>query len=284
MKLKIATLTAVLACSVFNLHGVVIEANFSGGNGTSSSDQFVGTAGNGWVNAWQSQTNGTAIANSGTVTTGLFGPSNYLRDTVTRDPSGAAGRSAGVTRSFSLDSGAGGINTSANYTISFDWRMNSSASSNWTLDTNHYFYFFGSDVQTSSISSTVADSFRVWTRGTAFRATNNAGGDAAISGITLAYDTTYSITLTLTPTAWDVSIFDGTNTGAVSSRNYSSVDSGIADWLNFTAYGGAAANAAGETLVWGLDNLQISQVPEPATYVLFGLGAAFLACRSRRRA
>ena len=283
--MKFVILAAAFAFSVFELHAAVITANFSDGNGTSLPDQYVGTAGNGWVNAWQSQTSGTGIANSGTVTTGLFGASNYLRDTVTRDPSGAAGRNAGVTRSFTLTPGSGGIDTSASYTISFDWRLDSSASSNWTLDDNHYFYFFGSDVQTSSTSSSAADSFRFWTRNTQFRATNNLGSDAAISGITLAYDKTYSITLTLAPSSWDVSIFDGTNTGTVSTRNYSSVNSGVANWLNFTATGATVpAHAAGETLVWGLDNLQISQVPEPGTFSMLALGAAFALFGLRRRA
>src|SRR5688500_897332 len=89
-----------------------IVANFDGGNGTTSPDQWTGVAGNGWTTAWGSggSTTGTGVVN----TTPLSAGGSYLQfvDDATTTPSYAR-------RQYQT---SGNINIAQPYRIAMSYR------------------------------------------------------------------------------------------------------------------------------------------------------------------
>ncbi len=120
----VPTLLAAAALSLSSASAAIIN-DFSGGNGTSSSNQYAGAAGDGWAGPWSATTVGSGITLSPTVvnTTPFPGQSagtNYLSVPITR--ANASTRQAAISRTYQ---NAGAVQLTSDHQIELVFRINS---------------------------------------------------------------------------------------------------------------------------------------------------------------
>lgn len=264
-----------------------IVANFTDGLGTSSVDQFQGTAGGGWLGPWVNGTpsSTTSISYSVVNTTPLStGRGNYLIGTNEVAGVGAGQSRNGIYRNYDVASlGAG--------TATFSWEFRFDSQVGFSDAFNDQIKFMDSDTAGTSLGGSAADN--TWfmeIRGGAgpnytLRARNgavNADTSNAISlGVNYAFEvisvpSTKSYSFTVTRLDTSTVVASGTNFG----------------WYNTTAtdHGGFFAlipgirtDNVGDKVSYSLDNVGIV-VPEPSTYaLLLGIGICGLVYLRRRK-
>jgi hypothetical protein len=257
-----------------------IIANFSGGTGTSSADQYAGQAGSGWASAWYTVNtagtgSSTAIAASVANTSALNGGGNYLSVT---NSNTLANNSAGDSVGRDISS-ANGVSLASAYTIKFDFRLDSPAAE---LGSNDGLNFFNDSSSTKvlgggngfQVVGSLASSLVQW------RLRN--GGAFINTGMQITTGTVYSFTLDLNPASYQyvVSINNGSTTftsGTLGYRNTSASPSTFNHLLfNSKDFAGT------QTITYSLDNIAVTAVPEPASGVLLLVGCAALFFIRRR--
>ncbi len=275
-------------CALASHADAAIVANFTGGLGTESSDQWAGVAGDGWTTPWSTNgrnSNTTAIVTTTPLTTG---GGNYL---------GFVDDSSNTSITARRAYGSGnGVDISQNYRISFNYRFDGSVAQ---------FADFGDRIallgDTASVNGTT--STNTWIVGVAASNTgsqanqsvfpgnwyffdNNGDSDFATknmydTGLAMVAGTVYQITVDVNPLAgtYGASVSDGTSTvsqgGLTFRRGASSIASATEHYINF----GGTNSSASDNGSFSVDNILI--VPEPSVVLLAALGGLFLLRRQR---
>ncbi len=243
-----------------------IVANFDGGNGTASFDQYTGTAGGGWTGGWITD---SSISAEVVNTSPLNGGGNYL--SVTDSETTTSANFSVLSRVYTAFDN---VDPADVHTIRFDFRLDSPASNLTGPDAIVFFNSNNNELggpngfEIRGFHLT-GSSGLVWT----FR----DGNGRISSGMTIETGVVYSFTLTVDPQnlSYVVSIDNGTTTVASDPLAYRTTSPGARPWLNF----GSRDQTEGQTITYSLDNLSI--VPEPASLSLMGLSG--LALLHRRR-
>lgn len=273
LTLVAVTFAALAVFSPQAAQSQVLTLDFANGNGTTSVDQYTGTAGSGWVGAWSSAVTSSSTF-SGTVTNTnplTSGGGNYLAATVV-----TTGTSAPQATVFRQYNGTTGVNISLDHTISFDFRADTALVAGTTQSYN---LFASTNSVRSGLDNTDTWAFKVENGTWRVMSGNNAGGGAYINtGMTFTAGTTYEFTIAVDADTrtYVASIYNGTTTytsGTLGFRSSSLVDGSY-------LYFGASGSGSGQTFNYAIDNLTV--VPEPGTSVLC-LGAVALVTFFRRR-
>jgi len=269
-----------------------VTHDFSGGSGTSDSTQFVGTAGNGWTNAFTASTENASVSNSIISTSPMIaGGGDYLQRTVT------GGASAGNRRSvlYRTYGSSGDLDTTQAHTISFLWRADSVGSGfNSTAD---YFMLFGNS-GAPNLDSSANTSWLIRYQGASQGGAGDiVGGKFAVydgtrtggtmldatlfadTGMAVSVGTVYQFTIQTDPVTanWSVNIQEvgGSNSYQSSTLGWRNAANNTSTTIGW----GAKPSATDEAFTFSLDN--ISVVPEPGTAILGAFGALLLIRRKR---
>lgn len=271
------TVVCALGLTALSAHAAVLPLDFSGGSGTSSVDQYTGTAGAGWSTAWSATfhsgvTNGSAtVGSSAPLATG---GGNYLQFNYDTTSAGS-GRLARLSRQWDTTA----ISLTDPFTVEFDFRSNVN-----TAGATQTIVLFGSN--TSAAGTGSADSWKLTADGGGWSAFNGTTATALGAG-TVKANETWHVSVTINPVAdtYGVSVQNLTTSSAVFSVSGLSLRNG-ADaslaWLNFHANGAASLTGLG----FAIDAVSItsSAIPEPSSAaLLFGGLALSGAMLGRRR-
>lgn len=279
-----ASAIAILLASPL-AHAQVV-ADFTGGNGTASVDQYQGIAGDGWLNAWGVNTTGTSGGTSFvptvTNTSPLNGGGNYLSTTLTAGSGSSKGTVQRIVDGTSFD-------LASPYTVSFDIRLDT-AFTTFTADTDYLQIFdrinpdssdFGGNgawlirAAGASVNTITARNWMYYNGGK-----NAAGYNPANfvdSGVALVPGTVYSFLIAVDPVnlEYTVSINGGLASAAMGFRNNTAANLG---GLMF----GGQTSGTGETITFSVDNIAV--VPEPSVTALgIVAGVAVLTVLRRRK-
>ncbi len=258
------------------VEGAPIVANFTGGNGATSVDQYLGIAGGGWATAWSR----TGTAKSGFPTVGsatpLNGGGNYLKVqsditneyvTVSRQWDNAvASYASPTTVKFDLrwDSIANPLNSTGDVLDVFEGSTFAAGS--------FHIYAFG------ATNGSVPASTWAFYNG----AKNNAAFDPTklvSTGVAMNFTTVYSFTINLDPAArtWTGTVTNGINTyTSPTAIGFNSASTSLGGVLNFETKGSFSSDDP----TFSTDNISII-VPEPGSLAV--LGMAGMAMLRRRR-
>lgn len=267
----------LLFLSIIPATDAQIVANFSDGNSTSAVDAWTGRAGNGWASAWSSGANKNASLSAGVVSTmPLQDGGNYLSVAVTNSvTTGESMQSGIIGRRYEA---APGIDLNSAHTISFEFRLDSDAS---TFDR---VYFSGA--QKSMLNLTDA--------GTTWLIRGNSSGtillhdgtqSTRLDGITLNQGNVYRFTINVMPSPlaadsrYSVTVEDLTAaTGPTTSGllKFYTPQTDVGGFINFTA-----SVTTGNTAIYSLDNIAV--IPEASSVTLGGFALTTLAFLHRFR-
>jgi hypothetical protein len=255
-----------------------IVANFDGGNGTASSDQWTGIAGNGWATAW-GQAGTVTGSTTVTTTSPLSGGGNYL--SVVDDTTTASSYIRRQYQSF------GDVNINQSYRISFSFRFDGNMT-DFTTFTDRLAIFGDSTAQTATgatnswgigvaASNSGAGAGQSVYPGEWYFLDNNGSTAFATSNmfdtnLALVGGRVYNITLDVNAVAgsYSASINDGVNpVVSASNLTYRNGTTNISNFFHVSVNGSAAADNS----AFSIDNLTISAIPEPA-----GITAILSAC------
>lgn len=265
-----------------SLPAAVVTLGFDDGTGTASVDQYTGTAGSGWVDAWGQRGDGLitqtdAVSNTTPVVTG---GGNYL--SIAAELDGGTPGSSGRTSVSTNREYDGGLLTTA-VTYSFDVRIDSVTSFSSTNDSINFFDATTNN-PTGGFFSTTQSTWGLRFSGDGQIKQGASGGTNV--GAAWATGKTYSFTINSDPTTetWGFSIFNvtdnistasGTGLAWLAAASLSNANGG------FLHFGTTLARTAGVPNLptdgaasWSLDNISITAVPEPSTYALL---AGFMA-------
>jgi hypothetical protein len=261
-----------------------VVANFTGGTGTASSDQYTGVAGNGWVGPWSfGGTAGfAAVANTTPLATG---GGNYLAYS---SVSGGSGSDIALNRQWSSTN----VPDTAAYRVSFSVRLDNIG--NWDA-AGDYFTVSASNAVANSPSGSSSFIIRAYgaTTGTATAGKwafynggkNSAAFNASLfqsSTMSVVAGTTYQFTVDVNPLTgtYAATIDDGTSSVSATALGFRSATFTSRNVLNFDS----AKSVATDTFGYSIDTVSIAAIPEPSTYaVLVGFGAIGLTALRRRR-
>jgi hypothetical protein len=273
MKPLIIPVFAVIATAVASMPNAsaAVIADFSGGNGTATPDQYLGTSGAGWSGAWVQP-----AGLSGTVvnTSPLDGGGNYLQANL-------SSTSAGLFINRSWDSAAAPYTDPL--TISWTFRFDSPLT-NFTAaaDTIGFLEGVGAN-STFQINALGLGSGGAPTRTWAFYDGNQDGGafnanNYVSTGMALVSGTVYEFSVTLDPST-------RTYVGTVSNGTTTFVSDPLGFRTSaFSANGsvqfGMRQSTGTDNFQFSLDSIQI--VPEPSALGLVLLGLAGFGLRRRR--
>ncbi len=309
--MRYATVTMIISMAAAGAvqASTMVGTDFSGGNdntatynpgsGAPTSDSFKGTNGNGWSSAWSQRVEGalgTGVNRTGVINTSPLTASggNYLNVDFTNGTSNVQGGVHEVRSYATLANG--GIDTTQTHTVSFKFRLDSALSDRSLTNTSEFIRFF--DNNTSAGTGSAATSWIIYAGGYASQTSNitfrlqsgdgNGTGNTiwTDTGIVLANNVVYSISVTVHPVAgsfslannyptWDVTINDGTNTFTQTGLRFRNNATTSGRTLQFGGY----ETTANTVLSYSIDDLTIA-VPEAASLSLVGLGA--LALLSKR--
>ncbi|PAW78903.1 MAG: hypothetical protein B9S32_05855 [Verrucomicrobia bacterium Tous-C9LFEB] len=247
--------------------GAVLTLDFADGNGTTSVDQYMGTAGSGWKGGWTTATTGSSSTNTVTNGTPLYtGGNNYLQASYIIS---ATGQNERVTRQ--VDSTA--INLSSLVTYSFTFRSDVSIGGS-----GQYLAIVNATGPTSGTGPS-----NTWE-------ITADGGGWKVGGVALGFlgggtGTDYQFTINSDPISktYNVTILNLNNLQSVTSvtANYRNALATTENtYLNFisTATGTALV---GSTIGFSIDN--ISVVPEPNSMALIVASCALFAILGKGR-
>lgn len=279
-------LAVVLTATV--AHSQVI-ANFSGGNGNSSSDQYVGNATGGWNTAWVFGSGSQTSSASATVITDnvnpLAGGGNYLSVNYTANGSGStANQYALVSRQVSTSS----INLASTVTYSFTLRPDSAVS-----NANETFAIFtGGSANPTGNSGTDTWRLNASGGGWSFQYGNGAGAGTTAAtqlgapGNMLGSVFRFTIISDSVARTFSATILNVTNGQTVSYSNLawrSPTATAEGSFLNFASASQFSSTTAVNPLAFSLDSISIANVPEPSSFALTALGAFTLLAARRRQ-
>lgn len=251
-----------------------ITADFSGGDGNTLPDQWQGTAGNGWVDAWARRIGSNSISTFGVQNSNPFGSGgNYLEVNYAKTAAAGSNRT-GVARQFQ-NSGPSGINLTKPYEIQFQFRVDSLTG--WDASTDQFAF---SSEATTTIGGLGTDApWALWLRGDngwSVGDGNGVGGVTYLNFSSLGLSTVtvgqiYAIHVFVDPLAqgYDLTITAGVDTYRASDLNggellgfRTNATAADANVLQYRVLMGGATDA----VTWSLDSIAV--VPEP--------GSAFL--------
>lgn len=290
---RISSVGALAAASVLFFNPVAqadIVANFTGGDGVESVDQYPGIPGDGWATAWQTN---TASSSAGTSLVGFVdesapmnGGGKYLSTFLT----GGSGVSKGVQqRQYSTFDD---VDILEPHTVSFELRLDSDTST-LTANTDYFQAFdrpftsdFGANgswlirASGASVNGIPALNWMFYNGGKDGGAFNTA--NFVDSGISLVTGLVYHFVINIDPVnlEYTVSINDGPASAPMGFRANTPANLGS---LNF----GGQVSDASEVLAYSLDSVDVAPVavPEPSTIALsLCAGVAGLGVVRRRRA
>lgn len=279
---KTLSFSAILLCTPAQ---AAILANFDGGNGTASSDQWTGTAGNGWAAQWGSggTTTGTGVVS----TSPLSGGGNYLQVVDDTSTSGTY-----IRRQYN---NSGDISVSSTYQISFNFR--------WDGDITNFNNFgdriglFGDVAAVTGTSSS-----NTWAIGVAASNTGAGAGQSVYAGNWYFFDNNgstdfatsnmfntnlafvagrvYAITVVVNPNTgtYSASISDGVNPTV--SANDLTFRRGAGAVTNHWINAAMNATAGSDSSAFSIDSIVI--VPEPSVFLVSAAGFATMMLRRRR--
>ncbi len=269
---------------------VLISADFTDGTGSSSVDQYTGKVGDGWATAWEAFAQGGRGDAELGVTAGArtVGPldandPNHMRVdyayTKARTDGKAPITTAGVRRQYDLEV----IDPSKDHSISFLFRLDEVSvpeGGTFTISLR------GSDIVTGSSSS--RGWHLNWSSETGWFAYNGNGKGSysitMVTGISQEIGTVYKITIDVSPENhhWALTISDGTNPPVSLTDlgfRWSETTAGYENYyLDNTIGFIATSTMVGTELTYSIDQLHITQIPEPRTELalFFGAGCLFL--------
>ena len=289
---RFSSVGALAAASILFFNSVAkadIVANFTGGDGFESVDQYQGIPGDGWATAWQTNTSasspGTSLAGFVDESAPMNGGGKYLSSFLT----GGSGVSKGVEQRqySSFDN----VDIFTPHTVSFDLRLDSDTST-LTANTDYFQAFdrpftsdFGANgawlirASGASVNGITALNWMFYNGGKdggAFNAANFVD-----SGISLVTGLVYHFVIDIDPVnlEYTVSINGSPESAPMGFRTNTPANLGS---LNF----GGQVSDAGEILSYSLDSVQVAPVavPEPSTVALsLCAGVAALGLMRRRR-
>ena len=281
------TLWGSLCCVAAPVLSADVVANFDGGNGTAVVDAYLGKAGGGWSGAWSSAGSNASTVSGSVITTAPLasGSGNYLSATVNGSATNAANTQAYTGRVLDPAS----FDFAQSISLSFLFRPDSAFSSG----SSQFRIMQNSPGMTSATGAT-----NLWTisSGTTATPTWNftgaltAGGTNQLfdSGISVVTGHVYSFSLLLDMTGKSyVGTVTDLNTSAsftsdvIFFRNQGSVTSTALEFGALLASGGSTT---GQSMNFSVDNISVSNIPEPSTVAaLMGVGALGITLVTRRR-
>jgi hypothetical protein len=263
-----------------------VSAHFNAGVSEVDVDGYIGTAGNGWANAWSPDTGGGATLNAQVMTSSDTGYSelktgtgNYLKMTVTNeiDPNEPGKATGGVARDYARVDEPG-IDWTKEHTIQFTVRIDEDI--NMTpgvfgkFNTASDFYYIG-DSQEERLGNnpTVTWAARVY-GGAADTITADMVGDWLFydgdrdsgatllenqvdSNIAIELGGVYEFTIVVDPEtqSYNVVLTDGETTFTANDLGWRTATNHVGGWLNFAARG----NASNDVREWSIDEIIITQ-------------------------
>lgn len=279
-RLRLSLLAATLALGFCAGSRADVIANFTGGTGTASADQYAGTSGSGWNAGWNSTRVGPGTVVNTSPLSG--GGGNYLHI----DHSvGAVSGNFDVSRAWQ--------NAAVSYTqpLTLSWQVrydgDSDGNDSTFTSTSDQLVFADGSVGTGStffIAVFGANSGSAVAKNWAFyNGLNNTTLDTSRyvdSGITLTVGTVYTFNATMSPTTatWVGSVSDGTNSFTSGTLNFRSAATSAAGTFSFRS---AQSNSADGMQV-SLDSISIAAIPEPTALSLLGVGVLAITIGKRR--
>lgn len=281
-----AALLATCLLAAPGLTAQVATLQFADGNGTSSVDQWTGTAGGGWLGGWVAAVDsGSLDVNHAVSTADPFtgGGGTYLSASSTILGTFGGQSRNGFYRQYN------GVGLGDLLTFRWNFRIDSTTGCTNAFTDNIKFMDTSNQQVFNPGSSTTATWF-LELRGAAGNLTVRArnGGATVDTANVFAIGTDYAFQVTSNPSTktYSFNITDmGTSSVVASGANLSWWNSGESSHggtLNFIT--GIEGNSVGDHVHYALDGVAISAVPEPSTYALLGLGlGALLGLRRRSR-
>jgi trimeric autotransporter adhesin len=254
--------------------GADTAAGFTGGFGSSSSDQYPGVSGSGWSTAWSSSSAGDTI-NTATVASSspLNSGGNYFSYS---DTSTAANGLAGIGRAYSTS--GFGVDTGAGYTITFDYRLDAGLSNFTSI--NDRIAIFGDSAQnfgTQNGNTWVASVYGATDGALAAKdwgfenSDKMADGDQTFvdTGMPLVQGTVYHFVINVNPSAltYTATLSNGTSvydSGQLGFRTNTVFSSSTPTYVNFTDRHALSST----TTSWSLDSITVSDQARIANSLL----------------
>ncbi len=244
------------------------------------------SGGSGWLNNWTATAtnpNPPVTSNASPLTAGGGNYLSVVRSSVTASTTHA------VSRQFSA------VTAASPYTVSFDWRMESSltnfttfddrvhigASSGATNSNNTFSWLLGVAAADSGSTNLVPDgNWYVYNY-----TTNDAfsGDNLVDTGIKLAPQVTYSFVVDVIPGSRIYTVqISGSDGSAYTSGNLRFRNNSTA--ATNTLVFGSVSHSSADTTTFSFDNVSIQGVPEPGSVILAGVAAlAGIGVRRRRQ-
>jgi hypothetical protein len=290
----LATTTVNAVVVIPSTNPVIAEFDNASGTGV---DTFPGVAGEGWAGPWQERAefvNATATVTSANELHPDDG--NYLSiSTVNTLDIEGIDISSTYSLSRSYETGMD-IDLTQDHTIEFTVRIDElyidTPYSAMTSYEDRY-EISGSNTPDGIFSTNPTSTFSILARGSSsaytarqwvFADGNQQGGISSYveSGISLVeggiYD--FSVSLDVATRTYDVTVTDGSTTCTIEGLGWRTGADEVGGWLNFDMQ--SDAYSYHEIRAMSIDNIRISQVPEPCTVVLLaGLTLGLLVWRKK---
>ncbi len=289
----------LLIASAPSLASADIIANFTGGNGTASVDQYQGTAGSGWSTAWKAIVGGTFTATNTVVSANPLNSSgNYLSVSLTNNANLQWAPYA-CWSAFRQYENNGNVSLTSDHVLQFDYRVDS-LPTGWGTSQQDRIEIFDNSYNTLGGDQPWLDETSSWfatALGTVTANTSLSGkwlfGDfdgsdttwnwntkIVNSGIAVEANKVYSFTISLHPTTdtYDVAVTDGTNSFSATDLGFRN-DAGPTGKLNWAM----RLSDTGDTGAFSLDSVNISTIPEPASLTILVTAVLGLICYAWRK-
>ncbi|MEO0963746.1 MAG: PEP-CTERM sorting domain-containing protein [Planctomycetota bacterium] len=277
-----------LALGVASSAHASIVANFDGGSGDTQVDQFIGMAGDGWVDGWNQGFTGNSVTSTQTVQSSnpINGGGNYLniRNEVTSTPGGNGQTRVGTSREYA-DFGAVDLTDTVIYT--FDLRVDEATGfTNAFNDTIELLASTSSTTTNAGSNSNTSWQVQFRGNGAIFYRDSTANVN---SGATWDVGSVYSFEIVsdaVTET-YDLSILDdGVSIVDVTGLSWRAAGSLVNEQPQFFAvvpglFRSSDGANLGDVIDVSVDNISIA-IPEPASLALLGLGLGVMALRPKR--
>lgn len=232
-----------------------VGTGFEGGSGTATPDQFVGTAGDGWLSAWSGSNTSSTVTNASPIDV-----NNYVSSA-----RGGAANDATIRRRFDLD--AGDMVSGEPYQVEWFWRFDGNTAQQTSFADRVHFFANSSAISGSTSSNS-------WLIGVGAANTVNNGSfyiydrvdgnftapNMVDSGLILTTGDIYNFKVIVDPihARYDATIMNVTTgdtfTAARNIFRNNSTDAATTQWLHF----GTSASVSTDDTTFSLDSLAIT--------------------------